>query len=72
MLLVWNSLSVYDFPITLLLFYMAQISKIAVLWLATANLIADKGACVQDCGIGRVAGKEGKCVDCDGPCPKSE
>lgn len=36
-----------------------------------SHLIADKGACVQDCGIGRIAGKQGKCVDCDGPCPKT-
>jgi len=35
-----------------------------------AHLIADHGACVQDCGAGRVDGKKGKCVDCDGPCPK--
>ena len=34
-------------------------------------LIADRGSCVQDCGEGRVAGKDGKCVDCDRPCPKS-
>lgn len=36
-----------------------------------AHLIADKGACVKDCGVGRAAGKEGKCVECEGPCPKS-
>jgi len=35
-----------------------------------AHLIADRGACVQDCGAGHVAGPDNKCVDCDGPCPK--
>ena len=33
--------------------------------------MADRGACVSDCGAGRHANSDGKCVPCDGPCPKS-
>jgi len=36
------------------------------------HLIADRGACVTDCGAGRRANSDGKCVPCDGPCPKSK
>jgi len=36
------------------------------------HLMADRGACVSDCGAGRHANSDGKCVPCDGPCPKSE
>ncbi len=32
----------------------------------------DKGACVSDCGLGRIAGANGKCEECDGPCPRCE
>jgi len=41
-----------------------------VVVVVVAHLIADRGACVQDCGAGRQAGRDNKCVDCDGPCPK--
>jgi len=34
--------------------------------------MADHGACVSDCGAGRHANSDGKCVPCDGPCPKSK
>ena len=36
----------------------------------TEHLMIDKGACVSDCGLGRIAGSNGKCEECDGPCPK--
>ena len=36
----------------------------------TAHLIADGGACVRECGEGSIDGKKGKCVQCEGPCPK--
>lgn len=39
------------------------------------HLLADEGACVRDCGAGRMQGEgemEGECVNCDGPCPKSK
>jgi len=36
------------------------------------HLMADRGACVSDCGAGRHANSDGKCVPCDGPCPKSK
>jgi len=41
-----------------------------VVYVTAAHLIADRGACVQDCGAGHVAGPDNKCVDCDGPCPR--
>jgi len=36
------------------------------------HLMADRGACVSDCGAGRHANSDGKCVPCDGPCPKGK
>jgi len=44
------------------------------MWLTSIadHLMADRGACVSDCGAGRHANSDGKCVLCDGPCPKSE
>ena len=38
--------------------------------LAVGHLMADRGACVSDCGAGRRANSDNKCVACDGPCPK--
>ena len=35
-----------------------------------AHLVQYKGACIQDCGHGMMV-KDRKCVECDGPCPKS-
>jgi len=40
--------------------------------LVTGHLMADQGACVRDCGAGRRANSDSKCVPCDGPCPKSK
>ena len=35
--------------------------------------MADRGACVSDCGAGRRrANSDNKCVPCDGPCPKGK
>ena len=38
----------------------------------SAHMIADGGACVQDCGAGRISGPDNKCVECDGACPKGK
>jgi len=40
--------------------------------LVAGHLMADRGACVSDCGAGRHANSDGKCVPCEGPCAKSE
>lgn len=36
------------------------------------HLMADRGACVSDCGSDHISDADGKCVSCGGPCPKSE
>ncbi|ESN96453.1 hypothetical protein HELRODRAFT_189246 [Helobdella robusta] len=35
------------------------------------HLVSRQGACVQECGPGMKADEERKCVECNGPCPKS-
>ena len=36
-----------------------------------AHLLTEGGACVSACSPGKMD-KSGKCVPCDGPCPKSK
>lgn len=48
-----------------------RVSSTFFSYVCKGYLIAEKGACVRECGPGRTqADGINKCVDCDGPCPK--
>ena len=50
-------------------FFFFAVTNSSLTYGCSDHLLTDHGACVSDCSANKVA-VAGKCVPCDGPCPK--